>query len=96
MASPGEADLTVHADFPAVAAAARAAEAETTAIIPQGDFLRALGIELRAQALVTASPAHAARTARQLHRLTAPEEMGSLFKCLCIHAPGLVVAGFDG
>ena len=94
--TPGEADLTVHADFPAVAEAARVAGAETTAIIGQGDFLRALGIDIRAQALMGASPAHAARTARQLHRLTAPEEMGTLFKCLCIHAPGLVVAGFEG
>ncbi|MFX8848746.1 SAM-dependent methyltransferase, partial [Acinetobacter baumannii] len=47
----GEADLTVHADFPAFAAAARAAGAATTPIIPQGDFLRALGIEQRTAAL---------------------------------------------
>ncbi len=94
--APGAADITVRADFSAVAAAARAAGAQTTAIVPQGNFLRALGIEIRAQALMSSSPAHAARTARQLHRLTAPDEMGTLFKCLCIHAPGLVVAGFDG
>ncbi len=95
LATPGEADLTVHADFPAVGAAARFAGAATTAIIGQGDFLKALGIELRAQALMSASPAHAARTARQLHRLIAPEEMGTLFKCLCIHTPGLAIPGFE-
>jgi SAM-dependent MidA family methyltransferase len=93
--APGEADLTVHADFPAVAASARAAGAATCFIAGQGDFLRALGIELRAQTLMASTPAHAARTARQLHRLTAPEEMGTLFKCLCIHTPGLQTAGFD-
>ena len=94
LATAGEADLTVHADFPAFAAAARAAGAETTAITGQGDFLRALGIELRAQALARARPDQAGIIARQLHRLTAPDEMGTLFKVVCVHQPGLEVAGF--
>ena len=90
----GEADLTVHADFPAFAAAARAAGAETTPIVSQGAFLRALGIEARAAALARARPEKAQAIARQLHRLTAPDQMGELFKAAAIHAPGMVIAGF--
>jgi SAM-dependent MidA family methyltransferase len=56
---PGEADLTVHADFPAVMAAARA-EGVETAILTQTDFLARLGIGERAEALVRAAPARSA------------------------------------
>lgn len=93
LASAGAADLTVHADFPAVAAAARAAGAATTAIRGQGDFLRALGLDLRAAALAKVRPDQAETLARQHHRLTDPDEMGTLFKVLCVHQPGLEVAG---
>ncbi len=90
----GEADLTVYADFPAFAASARAAGAQTTAIVQQGDFLRELGIERRAAALAKARPDQAETLARQLHRLTDPHQMGALFKVVCVHTPGLAMAGF--
>jgi SAM-dependent MidA family methyltransferase len=94
LATAGEADLTVHADFPAFAAAARAAGAATTPIIGQGDFLRALGIDLRASALAKARPDQANVITRQHHRLTAPGEMGRLFKVVCLHQPDIEFAGF--
>jgi NADH dehydrogenase [ubiquinone] 1 alpha subcomplex assembly factor 7 len=94
LATAGEADLTVHADFPAFAAGARAAGAQATAIVTQGDFLRALGVEMRAEALMRGRPDRADALARQLHRLIAPEEMGSLFKAVAIHSPGLDPPGF--
>ncbi len=94
LAAPGEADLTVHADFPAVLAAARGVGAGT-AIATQGAFLRALGIEQRAAALSKAHPDQAGRLARQLDRLTAPDQMGELFKAACIHSPGLAPPGFE-
>jgi NADH dehydrogenase [ubiquinone] 1 alpha subcomplex assembly factor 7 len=94
LATAGEADLTVHADFPAFADAARAARAEATPIVTQGDFLRALGVEARAEALMQARPDQAETLARQLHRLTAPEAMGTLFKAVAIHSPGLAPPGF--
>jgi SAM-dependent MidA family methyltransferase len=96
LASAGEADLTVHADFSAFAAAAEAAGAETTPIVTQRDFLRALGIETRASALMRAKPDQADALSRQLHRLIAPDEMGSLFKAVAIHSPGFPVPGFGG
>jgi len=90
--NPGEADLTVHADFPAVAGAARSAGASVSGIVGQGELLRRLGIEARAAALSRGAPE---RVARELHRLTAPEQMGELFKALAIHSPGLQVPGFE-
>jgi NADH dehydrogenase [ubiquinone] 1 alpha subcomplex assembly factor 7 len=93
--TPGEADLTVHADFPAVAAAARATGVEATPIRTQGDFLRALGIEARAAALVRAAPDRADTVSRQLARLTDADQMGSLFKVLGVHSPGLILPGFE-
>jgi SAM-dependent MidA family methyltransferase len=92
---PGGADLTVHADFPAVAAAACAAGAEATPILSQSRFLTSLGIEARAEALARARPDLAATIARQLARLTAPDQMGELFKALAVHSPGLAVPGFE-
>ena len=85
--TPGEADLTVHADFPAAAAAARAAGAKTPPILAQGEFLMRLGLGARAQALAAARPDRAESLHRQLARLTAPDQMGTLFKVLAVHAP---------
>ena len=83
LAAPGEADLTVHADFPAVLAAARAAGAHG-ALLTQGELLRRLGIEQRAAALRAARPDRADVIARQLERLTAADQMGELFKAAAI------------
>lgn len=79
--SPGLADLTAHVDFAALAeAAAPCAFAYET----QGDFLKALGIEARAARLAAGSPEAAADVTAALHRLTAPQEMGRLFKALAL------------
>ena len=86
LTAPGEADLTVHADFPAVIAAARAEGAQAS-ILTQGDFLRRLGIEARAQALSRARPDKAPAIARQLARLTNRDQMGDLFKAACLYPP---------
>jgi SAM-dependent MidA family methyltransferase len=94
LATAGEADLTVHADFPAFAAAARSSGAEATPTITQAAFLTALGIEARAEALIHARPDRAETVARQMDRLISPAEMGKLFKVVAIHSPGLAVAGF--
>jgi NADH dehydrogenase [ubiquinone] 1 alpha subcomplex assembly factor 7 len=89
LVEPGQADLTVWADFPAVLAAAAEAGARTGPILSQGAFLQGLGIEQRAQALATARPDQADKLARQLDRLTGAAQMGQLFKAVCLSAPGL-------
>jgi SAM-dependent MidA family methyltransferase len=95
LASPGEADLTVHADFPAVLAAAGRQGAQVEPVLTQGDFLRRLGIEARAAALARAHPERAAELGRQLERLTAPDQMGELFKAACLHSAGWTPPGFE-
>ena len=63
--------------------------------ITQAQFLRGLGIEFRTEALSRANPEHADRLARELRRLTHDEEMGALFKVICLSSPNLPApAGF--
>ncbi len=95
LATPGEADLTVHADFPAVVAAAARAGADTAAILTQGDFLVRLGIGARAEALANARPDKSDEIERQLERLISPDEMGELFKVACLYQPGFSPPGFE-
>jgi SAM-dependent MidA family methyltransferase len=99
LAAPGEHDLTVWADFPSVAAAARLAGVKASAIAPQAVFLRALGIDARLAALQAHHPAQADKLQRQYERLTAPDQMGDLFKAIAfawpetIALPGLEANG---
>lgn len=93
--SPGEADLTVHADFPSVLAAAHAQGAATAHTLTQGELLVRLGIGARAEALSHARPDKAQEIERQLERLVSPDQMGELFKAACIHSPGVVAPGFE-
>ena len=80
-AEPGRADLTAHVDFAALAAAAKGVT--ISALTPQGDLLRALGIEARAERLarnLTGAALDSHRAA--LHRLTDASEMGTETACL--------------
>jgi SAM-dependent MidA family methyltransferase len=92
--NPGEADLTVHADFPAVMAAARAQGCET-AILTQTDFLARMGVGARAEALVRAAPRRSGTIGRQLTRLIGADEMGELFKVCVIHDPDWTPPAFE-
>ena len=93
LAKPGEADLTAHVDFAALAAAAAPCHIRYT---PQGALLANLGIAARAATLArglsgAALENHHAAT----RRLTDPAEMGTLFKALALFAPGAAPpAGF--
>jgi NADH dehydrogenase [ubiquinone] 1 alpha subcomplex assembly factor 7 len=80
---PGEADLTAHVDFESLARGLAKGGVKKAALMTQGEFLNAMGIEQRTamlrqtvsgeaeQALVTAST-----------RLAHPSQMGQLFKVL--------------
>ncbi len=96
-ADPGDSDLTAHVDFSALAAAATHAGGRVTTPVPQGVWLARLGIEARAAALKSrATPAQAAAIEAALVRLTAPVQMGQLFKAMAITAPHWPQpAGFD-
>jgi SAM-dependent MidA family methyltransferase len=97
-ADPGEADLTAHVDFACLAAAAAAAAPLAVhGPVSQGRFLAALGIHSRAAALARGKPTDvAAQITAGLARLTAPAQMGALFKAMAIASPGWPApAGFD-
>jgi NADH dehydrogenase [ubiquinone] 1 alpha subcomplex assembly factor 7 len=82
---PGETDLSAHVDFAALARAAREAGALVHGPVGQGDFLAALGIALRAQALAArATPPQREAVMQAIRRLIDPAEMGTLFQALAI------------
>jgi len=89
LTAPGGSDLTAHVHFGRVAMLAQDAGLVVHGPVPQGHFLRGLGIELRAEALARANPGHAERLQRELKRLTHPDEMGALFKVICLSSPNL-------
>ncbi len=92
---PGEADLTAHVDFEALARAAEPANA--SAMLPQGVLLERLGITARAQALAAKLSGDALRSHVAAHRrLTHPDEMGTLFKAMALFQSGTPVPpGFE-
>jgi NADH dehydrogenase [ubiquinone] 1 alpha subcomplex assembly factor 7 len=91
LAMPGEADLTVHVDFAAMARAAAGAGALVHGPITQGAFLEGLGIRARAAALARKAPDAAADLMAALDRLVGEGagEMGALFKVLALSSPDL-------
>jgi SAM-dependent MidA family methyltransferase len=94
---PGEADLTAQVDFAALGSWAQRQGAVTHGPVGQGEFLRRLGIEQRAVRLkANATSQQAADIDAALGRLTAPDQMGELFKVLAIAQPKLgPLPGFD-
>lgn len=80
--APGQADITAHVDFEALAAATPSAHSRVT---PQGVWLERLGITARAQALAQRLTGAALDQHIQAHRrLTHPDEMGTLFKVMAL------------
>ncbi|MBT4872420.1 MAG: class I SAM-dependent methyltransferase, partial [Marinovum sp.] len=82
LTTPGEADLTAHVDFEALAYCAPCAHSRLT---PQGVLLERLGITPRAQALAKNLSGPAIERHIAAHRrLTHPDEMGKVFKALAL------------
>ncbi|HSF96718.1 MAG TPA: SAM-dependent methyltransferase [Thermohalobaculum sp.] len=91
--APGEADLTWLIDFDRLAG--KLAPLNTACAL-QGAFLARLGIGQRAGMLASARPGEADAIADALERLTAPAQMGSLFKALAAWGSGQPVPpGFE-
>ncbi len=91
LAAPGDADLTHHVDFAALAKAAQARARRFTGRWRSG-ISAALGLNARAERLkARASPAQAAAIDAAVERLTdaSPTGMGNLFKVLAVTGPGL-------
>ncbi len=89
LTDPGNADLTCHVDFAALARAAGEAGVEAHGPIGQGAWLHRLGIEARAARLMDrATPTQQKDIRAELARLIGAEEMGDLFKVLALAPPG--------
>jgi SAM-dependent MidA family methyltransferase len=97
--SPGQADVTAHVDFAALARAAEDIGARVHGPVTQGQFLRRLGIETRAETLMAkASPEVSEDISSAMKRLVGGGRggMGSMFKVLAVSEPHLVtLAGFE-
>ncbi len=95
---PGQADVTAHVDFQALVRAAEDLGAGVHGPVPQGDFLKRLGIETRAISLMAkASHEVSEDVASALKRLIGggSSGMGQLFKVLGVSEPNLTtLAGF--
>ncbi len=87
LSNPGECDLTSHVDFAALASAARSEGAHVWPVQNQGQFLLSLGLLERAGALGSGKSASTQQAiSRAVERLagSGKDQMGSLFKVLCI------------
>jgi SAM-dependent MidA family methyltransferase len=97
--NPGQADVTAHVDFQALARAAEDIGARVHGPVTQGEFLKRLGIDTRAATLTAkATPEVSADIAAALKRLTDSGRggMGSMFKVMAVTGPNLaVVAGLS-
>lgn len=83
--NPGAADLTAHVRFGRLASIANAANCEVPKIQTQKNFLEGLGIKKRAEMLANnADVKEQQNIAAALKRLTAPSQMGELFKVMLI------------
>jgi SAM-dependent MidA family methyltransferase len=98
--APGEADITAHVDFQALAITAESIGAKALDPLEQAEFLRRIGIEHRAKVLKSQATREAAQDIDTAYkRLTenGPKGMGQLFKALGLAHPALVtLPGFDG
>lgn len=85
LSAPGSADLTWLVDFDRAAKAFQG----PTGVLTQRAFLGRMGIGHRAAQLAETHAGQAASIADALERLTAPQQMGTLFKALASTSPGL-------
>ncbi len=93
---PGEADITAHVDFEALATAARAEGCRTSGPITQGAFLGNLGIEARMGRLAEGADRAQATDIRSAYaRLTSATAMGELFKVLSVGGSDVPAPGFE-
>lgn len=85
---PGNADITAHVDFDALKQAISTTGATAHGAVPQGAWLMRLGAGTRLQMLCQhATEEQGADMIAGFKRLAAPDQMGDLFKILCITHP---------
>lgn len=100
LTAPGKADLTAHVNFESLKRMATDAGLKIGGPVGQGKFLMQLGLGNRAGTLVNGkNEEEQAETFSALKRLSAPDEMGELFRVLSVSdidqdmAPGFLIGG---
>ena len=91
----GEADLTAHVDFEAVARSSLLGGATPFGPLTQGEFLTRIGMPQRAIKLTESNPGHAESIQIALDRLIEGDQMGSLFKVMALSANGVTPPGYE-
>ncbi len=90
LSTPGEADLTAHVNFADLADAAVDAGAVVYGPTAQGRFLDRLGLALRTEMLCKDKDEDEQASIRAgSRRLSAPDQMGEIFKVMCVASPDL-------
>ena len=90
----GRSDITSHVDF---AALKRNIPSDIISpfIVTQRNFLLSLGIEHRANALITSNADMEVSIKKQLERLISKDQMGDLFKVMCFYNCNIKPCGFS-
>lgn len=92
----GQADLTHHVDFYRLTKLFEDTGLKVHGPMPQGGFLKEIGLELRTEQLCErASPEQRGTLRTAAIRLTHPSHMGVLFKAVCVTDCSLQPAGFS-
>ena len=92
----GNVDITAHVDFSSIKKICANEGMHSAGIIKQADFLRALGIVMRAEALKQkATPEQTQKISQDLDRLISLDQMGKLFKVFSFSSVPLQLAGFN-
>lgn len=92
----GESDLTCHVNFGRLKEIALFHNLSVLGPIPQGHFLKNMGIGVRLEMLKRKNPSEKSALDISATRLTHPQQMGNLFKVMAIFSPpSLLPIGFD-
>lgn len=92
----GKSDLTCHVNFGRLKEIALSQGLGVLGPLPQGQFLKAIGIDTRIEMLKRENPSQKANLDVAVTRLIHPQQMGTLFKVMAIFSPPTIIpAGFE-
>ncbi len=92
----GQSDLTCHVNFNRIKEISLSQGLKVLGPLPQGRFLKNLGLETRIGMLKHKNPFDKAALEAAAQRLSHPQQMGTLFKAMAVFSPSLPIpAGFE-
>lgn len=87
LAHIGKSDLTCHVNFGKIKEIAYSHGLDVYGPLPQGQFLKTMGLDTRLEKLKQSNPSQKASLNIGATRLTHPQQMGELFKVIIISSP---------